>query len=398
MYTKDNPLVIESITEFAKHGLGKDEVAKMQEEGSIVFKGSAAGGGEPNGGTGGGEPGGGSDPNGGGTGGGEPGGGSDPNGGGTGGGELGGGADPNPLNWLRSQLGDDSVTPETILEQRKAARELQNRVQQLESLATTSVNPFANESIAKINAAVKEHGIDFQTASRIVDTEQLNNLSDEDALILNMRLSGSKKSDEVLRNAIRQQYGYEEDEDGKPSYKNDALMQIEAENARSKMTEISSKIEVGGDQTELQKQIQKEQQEKRDALLGSWNEDLRLMQLRPEKMKFQYGEGENDFVEMEVEPEFVEKQSDSLKQIIAQYNLENNEKGQQAIKAIIKNNYVTANLPKILTSVRSKVAEQIDQELHNPNPPRRGAQGGGGGQQRTNFEVLKEYQEREMKS
>lgn len=360
-YTPENPLYLESVSQMSQHGLTPETFGDMNREGRVKI------GAKP-------EPPAGDSPAG------DPPAGDPPT---PPAGDPPAGDPPTPpagnfdsTTFLTENFGE-GTTVQSILETRQQRESLEKQLADLKAKAQTSVNPFVNNDIAKLNEFIKKTGVsDYSLATTILDPEKIKGLSAEEVLVNKKRLDGINLPTEKLLEAVRQQYGKEEDEDGNVVYRQGALMEVDAEMARAALIKTGSEIEVQ-DVSELEKQVNQEKQEKLQGLMKTWDTDFLLMQASSQKFQVKTGDGEGEVADVEIPQDFVKGQVEALKAIVASNGLENNEESKKYLRSIVQNMYVAQNLGSIVGNIVAQERERIDAEYHGGRPPREGQRNNG---------------------
>lgn len=252
-------------------------------------------------------------------------------------------------------------------------QESQQRNTELEGLAVSTQNPFASDTIAKMNALVK-NGVSEGLAGRLITTD-FKEISAEEALVIKMMKDSPNTSETVVRGAVRQKYGYSKDDEGVESYAQSDLMEVEASTAKVDMANLVENAKPGDDNA-LTEKLKLENKEKAQRLNTMWEPQLQLMKNSPLKASIQIGEG--NVFDFDVPQAYVAENMETFKNHALGNGLIPNTEGLKSINDLIKNMYIIQNQGKILSQFEARIKKDNDALSHNGKPVDRGGQGSGG--------------------
>lgn len=356
MYTKDNPLVIKTREDVVKNFTTINELKDV--EGAVVYEYLQGGDPPP------------ADPP------------QDPP-----------PADPpanppvfNTDEWLQKEIGE-GTTVTSILELKSKYSSLEQRARELEEIAMANVNPFADEEIAKINEFVKKTGVrDLGVAQTVLTSDKLSNLSFEDAIVLQKRLSGIDLPEADLRNAVRQEFGYN-DADGEPRYERDALLKVTGTEAKKALSKIAEDVKLP-ETTAFQAQMKEARARQQQELMTKWDNDLRLMQHKPPTFVAKYGEKENEVATITIPGEYIAERMDIFKNQIAQEGMAVSPEAIAKLENTAAQMYKLEKFDQILKSTVAAARAEIEREYAGGTPPNR-QNPPGGDPKLSGFDVIK---------
>jgi hypothetical protein len=273
----------------------------------------------------------------------------------------------NEEEWLRNTFGEN-VTVTSLLEERSKLNTLSQRAQELEQLATMTVNPFADESIARINEFVKKTGIkDLGVAQTILNEEKLNSLSFEDAIVLHKRLSGVNLAESDIRNAVREDFGYTE-EDGEPRYTREASLKVQGTEAKSALSKTGSEIQLPTTSA-LQEQLRQAKEAQQTQLIQQWEPELKLMQHKPPVLKVKYGEQDNEAVEIVIPNDYIGQRTELLKNQMVSSGKAVSPEAKAELENQVVAMYRFENFDTILKNTVAYERARMEQEYSGAKPP-----------------------------
>jgi hypothetical protein len=263
--------------------------------------------------------------------------------------------------------------------------ENQARVQELEALAKKNINPFASESLSKMNSLVQS-GVDERVASRLINTD-IKELSAVDALVLDMRKSSPGLSETIIRDAVRQKYGFTTDDDGNEVFASQALMEVDASKAKDGLSSLLEGIKPYDNA--LGEKLLQEDQEKMQKAGQAWEPHLNVFKSSPLTRTLST-EGGTD-LSFEIPSSFISENIDALKGQLIGNNVVPTQEGMAKLHQTVENLYLITNKASVFTQFESQMRKAFDAEVHNGQQVNRGGQQGKGGQEKlSNFDRIRQ--------
>lgn len=372
MYTKENPLVIDSPLEVARMDQDVYQDLLSKDAVKLTFRqGGAPAGNEPPAG----------DP--------PP---ADPPPGDPPAGDPPAGATPE-LNddlvnqYLQQKLGE-GVSIASYLEQQNVMQELQDKAKRYESALTGVTNPWASDEIKKVNQVVKKMGLnDLSLASRLASETGLQEMTAEDILVLKKRREGTELPESKIREYIKSAYGYNEDDQ---TYERQSILEFEADEYRVKLKKEVA--DLGEDTPPDLEAIKEEQRQKADQHLSRWDPSLKLLALRPLESPLKYGEQDGETINITVPQDYLQQKMEVVKATVLSKGLNPDDAGVDQIKGLVTNLYLLENKDKVFANFAAELQKKLDAQYHAAGSVRR-PEGGTGGTKVDPMEVVRRDRE-----
>lgn len=283
------------------------------------------------------------------------------------------------FSWLPTVFGDevkrvDDLKNLNYKELKAKATEYETKQQELEQIRNNFQNPFANDTIYKINELSKKiNTTDLGMLTKIASSD-IDKLDAKEAIKIKMILDRPELAgdQERLNRYIDKQYNLVNLDDMDDEEKADALFELEMKSgdARKTLKELQSSVNEYKPDAQVQERMRAAEQIKE-----AWSPVIKKAVESFDKLSIVNEKGEPLF-DYAIPKEDAVKYETDLLAFAQQNNIPIDQKSIAVVKEYFDNIYLLSNKDKVFAamekSIRAKAEEDYLKKMHNPSNPAAG--------------------------